>query len=165
MELTTITNPIKTILSYGYIGFSNYMHFMNFKRESLDIKDRLNSYNMKYPITKVFNQIFLKETRIIYSLLIANFLFIISAILFKMKNLGYLIVLIFILNEFYFYDDILMSNISEYDLLNGKLNGNSVIDIIQKIPIDIVNIICLLFGVLFVTSKITNKINTNKKNN
>ena len=141
------------------------MHFMNFKRESLDIKDRLNSYNMKYPITKVFNQIFLKETRIIYSLLIANFLFIISAILFKMKNLGYLIVLIFILNEFYFYDDILMSNISEYDLLNGKLNGNSVIDIIQKIPIDIVNIICLLFGVLFVTSKITNKINTNKKNN
>lgn len=161
MELSTITNPIKTILSYGYIGFSNYMHFKNFKRESLDIKDRLNSYNMKYPITKVFNQFFLKDTEILYYLLIANFLFIISAILLKMKNLGYLIVLIFILNEFYFYDDILMSNISDLDLLNK----NYVLDMIQRIPIDIVNIICLLFGVLFVTSKITNKINTNKKNN
>ena len=159
MELSNITDPIKSLLSYGYIGFSNYMHFKNFKRESLDIKDRLNSYNMKYPLTKVFNTIFLKDTRILYYLLIANFIFIISAILLKMKNFGYLIVLLFIINEFYFYDDILMSNISDLD----SLKGNSVIDIIQKIPIDIVNIICLLFGVLFVTSKITYKINTNKK--
>lgn len=158
MELSNITNPLKLLLTYGYMGFSNYVHFKNFKTESWDIKDRLKSYNMKYPITKQFNQIFLSEPRILYYLLILNFLLIMSSVLLRKKNLGYFIVIIFILNEFYFYNDLIMRNIYDFN----TIKANSVLDLIQKIPIDIGFLISLLFGVLFVTSKNPNKTNVNK---
>ena len=155
MELSTITNKIKLLFCYGYVGFSNYVHFKNYKTESWDVKDRLNSYNRIYPITKEFNQIFLNDIRILYYLLIANFIFIISAVVLRMKNFGYLIVLLFLLNEFYFYNDTIINNISNFK----SVNANNILDIIQKIPSEICCIISLLFGVLFVSSK-----NSNKKN-
>lgn len=158
MELSNITNPLKLLLTYGYLGFTNYVHFKNFKTESWDIKDRLKSYNMKYPITKNFNEIFLSDLRILYYLLMINFLLIVSSVLLKMKNFGYLIVTIFILNEFYFYNDLIMTTLDNYD----SIKANSVDIIIQKIPIDIAYIIALLFGILFVTSKIPVKTNENK---
>lgn len=167
MELSYIANQIKFLFCYAYFGFTNYLHFKNFKTESWDIKDRLKSYNMKYPITKNFNQIFLSDARILYYLLIANFIFIVSAVLLRLKNFGYLIVLIFILNEFYFYNDILMSNLNNFNTIKSE----NLLEVVQKIPIDIATIISLIFGVLFITSKNYknndnndngNKLNTNK---
>ena len=149
MVISSLTNIIKLLFSYGYLGFINYIHFKNIKTESWDIKDRLKSYNMKYPITKQFNEIFLNNTRILHYLLLANFILIISAVLFRMKKFGYLSVFLFILNEFYLYNDIIMSNVSNFNAIKGK----NVIDIIHGIPSEIACIISLLFGVLFVTSK------------
>jgi hypothetical protein len=153
MELSSITNQIKVLLSYGYIGYCNYVHIKNFNTESWDIKDRLNSYNMKYPITINFNKFFLKDLRILYYALIINFIFIFSAAFFKIKNFGYLILISFVLNEFYFYNDNIMIIFYDFDYLSK----DNIFELIKRIPIDIAHLITLIFGILFVTSNIPNK--------
>ena len=39
-------SSIKRIISFGFLGFVNYVRYKNFKQDSLDLKDRMNNYEI-----------------------------------------------------------------------------------------------------------------------
>ncbi len=143
-----VINSIKRILSFTYFGLVNYVRYKNFSQEYLDMKDRLNSYNMKYPETRRFNNIMLENPMIYFYLLIINFIMILSSAFFGIKRFGVCCVLFFILTEYYLFNDVLIGNIYKF----SPQKFANLEDVIQLIPNELVLVVCVILGILTVST-------------
>ena len=143
-----LVNTFKRILSFGYLGFVNYNRYKNYQQDSLELKDRLNNYNMRYPQTKLYNDFLLKETTTYHFGLIFNFILILSSVFLGLKNLGFLAVLFFIITELHLFNDVIL-NIYHKIIPQSK----DVINIFYAIPMDYLIIFTMIFGVLALSFK------------
>jgi len=138
-----LLNTIKRILSFGYLGFINYNRYKNYQQDSLELKDRLNNYNMKYPETKLYNDYLLKETSTYHFGLIFNFIVILSSVFLGIKSLGFIAVLFFILTELHLFNDVILSIYHKF--FNRSLD---IVNLFYGIPIDNIIIFTMIFGIL-----------------
>jgi len=138
-----LVNTLNRVLSFGYFGFMNYNRYKNYHHDSLELKDRLNNYNLKYPQTKFYNDFLLKETTVYQFGLIFNFIMILSSVFLGFKNLGFFAILFFIITELHLFNDVIFN-------LYNKINTESkdIANIFYAIPIDYIIIFAMLFGVL-----------------
>ena len=143
-----LVNTFKRILSFSYLGFVNYNRYKNYQQDSLELKDRLNNYNMRYPQTKLYNDFLLKETTTYHFGLIFNFILILSSVFLGLKNLGFLAVLFFIITELHLFNDVIL-NIYHKIIPQSK----DVINIFYAIPMDYLIIFTMIFGVLALSFK------------
>lgn len=143
-----LVNTFKRILSFGYLGFINYNRYKNYQQDSLELKDRLNNYNMKYPQTKLYNDYLLKETTTYHFGLIFNFIMILSSVFLGFKSLGFIAVLFFIITELHLFNDVILN-------LYHKifLQTQDVINIFYSIPLEYFIIFTMIFGVLALSFK------------
>jgi len=143
-----LLNTIKRILSFGYLGFINYNRYKNYQQDSLELKDRLNNYNMKYPETKLYNDYLLKETSTYHFGLIFNFIVILSSVFLGIKSLGFIAVLFFILTELHLFNDVILSIYHKF--FNRSLD---IVNLFYGIPIDNIIIFTMIFGILALSFK------------
>lgn len=141
-------NTIKRILSFCYLGFINYNRYKNYHQDSLELRDRLNNYNMKYPQTKFYNDYLLKETTTYHFGLIFNFIVILSSVFLGIKNLGFLAVLFFMITELHLFNDVIMNL---YQKL--FLQSQDVVKIFYSIPLDNLIMFTMIFGILALSFK------------
>lgn len=141
-------NTMKRILSFSYLGFINYNRYKNYQHDSLELKDRLNSYNMKYPQTKFCNDFLLKEITTYQFGLILNFVLILSSVFLGFKKLGLFAILFFIISELHLFNDIIL-NLYNKIILESKDFTN----FFYAIPIDYLILFSMLFGILALTFK------------
>ena len=143
-----LVNTFKRILSFCYLGFTNYNRYKNNQQDSLELKDRLNNYNMKYPQTKFYNDFLLKETTIYHFGLIFNFIMILTSVFFGLKSLGFMAVLFFIITELHLFNDVIF-NLYHKIILQGQ----DTLNVFYAIPIDYLIIFSMIFGILALISK------------
>lgn len=143
-----LVNTFKRILSFCYLGFINYNRYKNYQQDSLELKDRLNNYNMKYPQTKFYNDYLLKETTTYHFGLIFNFIVILSSVFLGIKSLGFIAVLFFIITELHLFNDVIFN-------LYHKIFSQTqdVVNIFYAIPIDNLIIFTMIFGILALSFK------------
>lgn len=143
-----LINTFKRILSFCYLGFTNYNRYKNYQQDSLELKDRLNNYNMRYPQTKFYNDFLLKETTIYQFGLIFNFIMILTSVFFGLKSLGFVAVLFFIITELHLFNDVIFS-------LYHKiiLQSQDTINAFYAIPIEYLIIFSMILGILALTFK------------
>lgn len=143
-----IVNALKRLMSFAYLGFMNYNRYKNYKQDSLDLKDKLNHYNMKYPETKIYNDYLLKETTIYFYGLIFNFILILSSVFLGFKKLGLLAVVFFIITELHLFNDIVFNLYKKF-----TSQSQDLLNFYYTIPIDYLLIFSMIFGILAVTLK------------
>ncbi len=143
-----LINTIKRILSFGYLGFMNYNRYKNYQHDSLELKDRLNNYNMRYPQTKIYNDFLLKETTIYQFGLIFNFIMILSTVFLGLKSLGFIAVLFFIITELHLFNDVILNIYHKVILQSQDLKN-----IFYAIPLDYLIIFSMICGILALTLK------------
>jgi len=143
-----VYDSIKKLMSFGFLGFINYSRFKNFKNDSFELKDRLNSYNIKYPKTRAYNDYLLKESHIYFYGLIFNFVLILSTIFFGFTNTGLITVSFFILTELHLFNDIIFTTYHKY-----ILNSENTLNLLFTVPLEYLILIPMVLGLLTVSLK------------